>query len=186
MKFISNHYIVLFFALFILASCNKEEPMVEDPEELITTLIYTLTPIDGGIPVEFKFTDIDGDGGNAPTITTETLASNTTYTGVISLLNESETPAENVGEEVAEEDEEHQIFFVATGVDFVVSYADTDSDGNPLGLATTLITQSEGNGTLTVTLRHEPSKDADGVSNGDITNAGGETDIEVTFPVIIQ
>ena len=36
--------------------------------------------------------------------------------------------------------------------------------------------------TMTVILRHEPNKAGAGVSDGDITNAGGETDIEVTFP----
>ena len=35
---------------------------------------------------------------------------------------------------------------------------------------------------MTVILRHEPDKAGAGVSDGDITNAGGETDIEVTFP----
>jgi len=39
---------------------------------------------------------------------------------------------------------------------------------------------------VTITLRHEPAKDATGVSDGDITNAGGETDISVNFPVEIQ
>jgi len=38
-----------------------------------------------------------------------------------------------------------------------------------------------GEGGLRITLRHEPNKTAAGVQNGDITNAGGETDIEVTF-----
>jgi hypothetical protein len=39
---------------------------------------------------------------------------------------------------------------------------------------------------VVVTLRHEPDKGAAGVSGGDITNAGGDTDIEVTFPVVIE
>ncbi len=186
MKLFSNYYIVLLFGLFILASCNKDEPVIEEPVELITTLIYTLTPTDGGSPVEFRFTDIDGDGGDAPTITTENLASNTTYTGSISLLNESESPAEDIAEEVAEEDDEHQMFFAVSGADLTVSYNDTDGDGNPLGLATSLVTQAAGSGTLTITLRHEPNKDGVGVSEGDITNAGGETDIEVAFPVTIE
>jgi hypothetical protein len=30
------------------------------------------------------------------------------------------------------------------------------------------------------------NKNAAGVSEGNITNAGGSTDIEVTFPVIVQ
>jgi hypothetical protein len=35
-------------------------------------------------------------------------------------------------------------------------------------------------------LRHEPNKDALNVASGEITNAGGETDIEVSFPVTIK
>ena len=65
-------------------------------------------------------------------------------------------------------------------------YEDEDGDGNPIGLETTMITGDPSTGTLTVILRHEPDKNADGVSDGDITNAGGETDIEVDFPVVIK
>jgi len=35
-------------------------------------------------------------------------------------------------------------------------------------------------------LRHQPNKSGDNVASGDITNAGGETDIEVTFDVTIE
>jgi len=74
-----------------------------------------------------------------------------------------------------------------------------DADGNPVGLSSTLTTGAAGSGTLTVTLRHEPMKSATGVTlrhepmksatgvaDGDITNAGGETDIEIVFPVDVQ
>ena len=61
-----------------------------------------------------------------------------------------------------------------------------DTEGNPIGLATNVTTPAAGNGTLTITLRHKQIKDATGVSNGEIANADGETDIEVTFNVIVQ
>ena len=58
-----------------------------------------------------------------------------------------------------------------------------DGDGNPLGLATSVVAGgATGSGTLTVTLRHEPKKPNDGT----LTDAGGETDIEVAFPITIQ
>ena len=41
-------------------------------------------------------------------------------------------------------------------------------------------------GSITVILKHKPMKTAANVSNGDISNAGGETDIEVTFPIDVQ
>jgi len=173
-------------AVISLTSCEKEDPEVPNEEELITTLVYTLTPDAGGTAVEFRFTDLDGDGGNAPVITNGTLAANTTYSGAVMFLNETETPAENITEEVAEEAKEHQVFFTVSGANATVSYSDADADGNPIGLASSLVTGAASSGTLSVVLRHEPNKSAAGVSDGDITNAGGETDIEVTFDVTVQ
>ena len=62
-----------------------------------------------------------------------------------------------------------------------LSYADTDANGAPIGLETTMTTGDAATGKLQVTLRHEPDKGATGVAQGDITNAGGETDIQVEF-----
>jgi len=174
------------FSILFFTACEKEDPVVPNEEELITTLIYTLTPEGGGNPVVFSFQDLDGDGGNAPVIVNGTLAANTTYAGVLSLLNETETPAESISDEVAAEADEHQFFLSVSGVDATVSYADADGNGNPIGLASTLVAGAVSSGTLVITLRHEPAKSASGVSDGDITNAGGETDIEVTFDVTVQ
>ena len=66
------------------------------------------------------------------------------------------------------------------------AYSDQDNDGNPLGLLFELTTGDAGNESYTITLRHEPDKTAAGVSGGDITNAGGETDIEVVFDVVVE
>ncbi|WP_020535341.1 hypothetical protein [Lewinella cohaerens] len=171
----------------VFFSCEDDDVFVPVVEELITTLTVELTPQGGGDVVSLVFSDPDGDGAIAPTITGGTLAANTTYDAAITLLNESETPAEDITEEIEEEQEEHQFFFSITGgLDLVVSYADQDADGNPLGLATTYACGASSSGDLTVILRHEPSKDAVGVKDGDITNAGGETDIEVVFPITIQ
>lgn len=175
-------------AVVSLTSCEKDDPEIPNEEELITTLIYTLTPEGGGNAVEFRFTDLDGDGGNAPVIINGTLVSNTTYSGVITLLNETENPAEVISEEVQEEAEDHQFFYEFGSSSFSggFDYADADGNGNPVGLLTTFATGTPLTTTLTITLRHEPDKSATGVSDGDITNAGGETDIEVTFDVTVQ
>ena len=55
-----------------------------------------------------------------------------------------------------------------------------------VGLYFDLVSGQESSGTITFTLRHEPNKNAAGVSDGDISNADGETDIEATFDVSIQ
>ena len=172
----------IFISLITIVSCSDdpEDPIVENEEEVITTLTYTLTPFKGGSAVVLSYRDLDGDGDGEPTITNGTLSPATTYTGALTLLNETESPAESITEEIEEEDADHQFFFSTTVSDLVVTYDDTDDDGNPVGLATSLTTGAAGSGTLTVTLKHEPNKSA-GVSSGDIANAGGETDIEATF-----
>ncbi len=180
----------LFLALISLTfftGCDDDDTLPPNEVELITTLIYTLTPVGGGAPAVFTFRDLDGDGGNPPVVTTATLRSGLTYTGSITVLNESETPAEDITEEIEEEDDEHQFFFtIGSGLNLSIAYADTDEDGNPIGLATTATAAAASSGNLTITLRHEPNKSATGVATGDITNAGGETDIAVTFEVTIQ
>ena len=180
----------LLFSLLVIsllmASCEKEEPEIPNEEELITTLNYTLTPDGTASVVTLSFQDLDGDGAEEPIITGGELVANTTYTGAMELLNESESPVESITDEIREEDDEHQFFFQSTVDGLSVAYNDMDDDGNPLGLATTLTTGAAGSGSLTVILRHEPVKSADGVAEGDITNADGETDIEVVFPIEVK
>jgi hypothetical protein len=179
------------FALLIvglmITSCDKDDPEIPNEEELITTVILTLTTEDGsGDPVELTFTDLDGDGGAAPIIQTSALSANTVYRGSVAFLNELESPAEDITEEVIEEDLDHQVFYRSSVSGLNVSYDDNDSEGNPLGVSTMISTSSAGSGTLTITLRHEPNKDGDNVADGDITNAGGETDVEVTFNIDVE
>ena len=177
----------LFLALpLLLTSCDKDDPVIPNEEELITTVNYTLTSSDGQDVVLLSFVDLDGDGENQPTIMGGTLSANTVYTGSIELLNEAESPAEDITLEIEEEDDEHQFFFQSTIPELVVSYNDQDDDGNPVGLNTNITTGAPDSGSLTLTLRHEPVKDAAGVSAGDITNAQGSTDIEITFPIDVQ
>ena len=140
-----------------------------------------------GSIVQFQFQDLDGDGGNAPVVTEGTLAANTTYVGVLSFLDESGSETEEITVEIAQEADEHQVFYtLGGGINGAVSYSDADINGDPVGLLTSFATGDAATGTLTISLRHEPTKDAAGVSDGDITNAGGETDIEVTFDVTVQ
>jgi hypothetical protein len=188
MKIKSLSILALSAVVIAMSSCKDDpvEPEVENEEEVITTVNYTLTPDGGGDDVVLSFQDLDGDGGNAATITNGVLAANTAYTGALELLNEAENPAEDITVEVANEAEHHQFFFETTLVGLNVAYGDTDVDGNPIGLATTVTTTDAEMGTLKITLRHEPIKGATGVSDGEITNAGGETDIEVTFDIDVQ
>ncbi len=186
----NTNYIFIGLSFFMLIlSCSKDQPqdpVIPNEEEVITTLELTLTPTDSGNPVIFSFKDLDGDGGDAPTISGGTLRTNSTYTGYLQLLNELENPVGNISEEVEEEAEEHQFFFQSTISGMDINYDDTDANGNPIGLAINVSTNTADSGTLRIILKHEPDKFATDVSSGDITNAGGETDIEVTFPINVE
>ncbi len=163
--------------LFTACSDDDDNPDPINEEETITTMTITLTPQGGGDPITFQTRDIDGDGPNPPEVTSENLIGNTTYTGSIVLLNETETPPENVTEEIEQEDDEHQFIFEFEGSIATIAATDTDDNGNPVGLEFQLSTLTAGSTSLTVTLRHEPTKPNDGTLAG----AGGETDITATF-----
>jgi len=169
-----------------LSSCKKDDPDIPNEEELITTLELTLTPT--GPDVVFSFQDLDGDGGNAPVISdTTSIMANHDYSASVRFLNEAESPAEDITVEVDDEGDEHQVFYqFSNGLNATSAYTDADANGMPIGLSSEIATGDASTGQMTITLRHEPSKSATGVSTGDITNAGGETDIEVTFDVAIQ
>lgn len=187
MKFsIKLFTLILLFSSIAFISCEDEEPVIPNPEELITTFIYVLTPENGGDNVVLSFEDLDGDGGNPPSLISEPIPANTTFTGAIQALDKTQSPIEEITFEIKEEDVDHQIFFQVTGADLSITYDDVDANNNPLGLSTKATSGAAGSGTLTITLRHEPDKTATGVAGGDITNAGGETDIEVNFPITIQ
>lgn len=175
-----------FYALLTLAmlGCSDDDttPEIINEDELITTVILTLTP-DSGDQVVLTTIDLDGDGPDEPVTTVVgSFLENTQYQGAVQFLNETEDPAEDITQEVIEEADEHQVFYtISEGLNIQTTYEDQDSQGNPLGVQITLSTGAASEGSLTVTLRHEPVKPNDGLES-----AGGETDISTSFDVSIQ
>ncbi|GAB3300252.1 hypothetical protein [Hymenobacter tenuis] len=169
----------------LAAACSddKEEPTPDEDNEQITTVNYTLTPVGGGTPITVQYRDIDGDGGAAPTIGTLTLAPNTTYTGALTLLDETKTPAENITAEIQEQADEHLFLFEPSNVNLTVTRTDKDKNNLEVGLTTQAVTGAANaagaTGTLKVTLRHQP-----GSKNG--TATPGSTDVEVSFPTVVR
>lgn len=174
--------------VFNISCSSDDEPDPVNEEEVITTMTVTLAPQTGGSPIMLQTRDLDGDGPNPPVVTVSgPLTADKAYNGTIELLNETVSPVENITTEVAAEGDEHQFFYQTVGgLDLTTTYADQDGDGNPVGILFTLETGDASTGSLTVVLRHEPDKDASGVSDGDIGNAGGETDISASFSVEVQ
>lgn len=182
-----RNYTLIALTAVSLAACSSDDdgdiPEIINEEEVITTLNLTLQS--GAETIVLTSQDLDGDGPNAPTITVSgNLDVSTVYNGTVEFLNETESPADDITEEVEEEADEHQVFYTpSSGVDAAITYGNFDSDNNALGTVITLTTgATAGTGTLTVTLRHEPTKPNDGT----LSAAGGETDIQVTFPITVE
>lgn len=183
--------LVFVLGMLILGGCKKKK---DDPqptpneEELITTVkLKVKNTLLSSDSTEVVWKDTDGDGGNPPSIGTLTIKANSFYSAYLTLLDESHAGhTHNITDEINNEKTEHQFFYQATGNISNFAYVDVDQNNNPVGLRFSFQTGAAGSGTLKITLRHKPNKSASGVASGDITNAGGETDIEVTFPVTIQ
>ncbi len=177
---------ILVLASLFIYGCEKKDPLIVNEEELITSVNYVLSSAGGGLPITLKFSDIDGDGGKAPIITGGTLKANTTYTGKLQVLNESTSPIIDIGTEILAEANDHQFFYSLNTKNIKIIYTDADKNGKPLGLSSELKTGAAESGTLKITLKHKPNKTAVGVMDGLIGNAGGETDVEVNFPIRVQ
>lgn len=172
---------ILFISVLTFTACSDDhdDDDHDHEEELITTVTYTLT--NGNDVVTLTFEDLDGEGGNTGTSNVSgPLTANATYTGTIKLENTTESPSENITEEILAEADEHEFFYTNTAG---LTITKTDTDGtNPLGIETTVVAGAAGTGTLSIILKHEPTKPNDGTSAG----AGGSTDVEITFNVIVQ
>lgn len=180
---------VLFLVLstlitFTFQACDDDP--VDDPpqmneEELITTVEMTFTNADDAEDVRtFRFSDPDGEGGNAPE-TTDTIELNasSTYDLAIRFLDESDpNSVEDITEEVEEEADEHLVCYTTPG-DLTVTITDKDANELNLGLAATVTTSEAENTSLLVQLKHQPD-----VKDGSCEP--GDTDVEVLFQTVVK
>lgn len=177
--------IYIFINGFVWEACTPE-PFVNE-SELITSVYCVLHPQTGGDSLVLSFIDLDGDGGQSPLITGAKLNKNTIYNARLILLNETTIPINGINQEILNEAEDHQFFYIPhSPLDISIKYLDTDANGNPIGLETQFLTGNSSQGDLVITLKHLPDKFAADVKNGKIDQAGGETDIEIKFNLIIE
>ncbi|WP_026967456.1 hypothetical protein [Algoriphagus terrigena] len=190
--------IYLFAALtFGFASCESEDPVPENEGELITDVTLIFQEIDaGGNPVGTPFTAsaVDPEGieiGSSPTIEPITLAKGKSYKMTINAFNNIEN--EDITAEIFEEADEHQFFFLGTAFSSNILGIEYDDPGSIiLGIRTILnvsASPTSNNGQMQVVLRHDLDKSFPGATNPNFANfvqAGGETDLDITFPVVIN
>lgn len=157
----------------------------------------------GGTQVIAVANDPDGDGGEPPVIDPIVLPSDS-YIVAVKFENALEDPPEDITSEVADESDEHQVFFTGSAVNGPASdqpsaslrhsYIDEDANGLPIGIQNQIFAEAAGTGELTITLRHLPPSNgvatktadlAETVKTGGFGAIGGESDASVTFPVTV-
>ena len=193
---------ILFSVITIIGCSNDDDvaPEEENEVEVFTdvTLVFTNTA-DVNDVVRASAQDPDGTGiQELQILDAITLASDTEYTLTYEILNALD-PAdiEDIGDEILEEDNEHQFFFSFTENVFAnptgngnidaaadpINYNDADENGNPVGLSSAWTTAgtASSEGSFTFRLQHQPDvKTATSGSND------GDTDFELTFALTIQ
>ena len=175
---------IMAILLFISCSDDHDEAAHTHPQEVFTTMTITLVPSDGSSDIILQTEDLDGDGPNAPAITVSgKLKASNTYTGSIKWYNKTATPVQELTSEIVGEKDVHQIFYtIGSGLTMTVSDLSKDSTGNDFGHTFSIKSLSASSGKLTVTLIHEPTKP----NGGNLSTAGGATDIAATFDVVIE
>lgn len=191
----------------MLTGCGDDDdvPAEENDPEVITdvTLIFT-NQADPSDVVRASAQDPDDLGVEELMVNDSiTLVSGVTYTLTFEILNAIDpNDIEDVGkDDIAEEDDEHQVFFAFTDGAFsspmgdgnvdnpanAINYEDEDSDaqdgsGNPVGLETSWTAGSElTNGFFTAILMHQPGEKTATSSIND-----GEPDFDLTFVLNIE
>ena len=172
----------LFLAGLLATGCSNDDTNPVVDQEVITTLTATFVPQGGGENVVLTYRDLNGTPVITPSV--GQFQAGVTYEGSLELLNELVSPVDNITLEIEEKDIEHQFFFTTNNSIGTFNYVDFDVNGKPIGLEFLFqVNNVSTTGNLTIILRHDLDKNGAGVSSGNITNAGGETDIEVVFPI---
>jgi hypothetical protein len=189
-------YLVALLA-FGFASCESEDPTKENDGEVITDVTLKFQELDAtnalvGSILSFKASDPQGiEVGKTPTIQSINLAKGKKYQMTIEVTNAIK--GEDITQEILTEAAAHQFFFLGQVFEsniFSIQYA--DAGGVALGLKNTVtvsISPGTNNSNMRVVLRHDLNKSFPGASSPTFANfaqAGGETDLDLTFPVVLN
>lgn len=170
----------------LITSCSKDDEEVND-EELITTLALSFSPVGGGATSTYQFRDIDGPGGNAPTIDEIVLAPGTVYNLAVRVLNESVSPAEDITLEVITEATSHRFYHIPSAAsNITVGNLNIDANGITLGVNGQVTTTTASTGTYRVVLRHYDGTPPNKAEADPVDSPKSSSDIDVTFSTRVQ
>jgi len=185
-----NHFFNAIIALaltssVLLQSCGREE---EEEGELITTVSLSINN-SGGTPTTYTWKDLDGPGGNAPTLPDTIKLGVITpggnpYSATLEFFNEQNGSKEDITLEVKNEGHDHFVCYEIASLSLPptgLNITPTDKDKNnlPIGLKTEWTCSGADFGRIVVRLKHQP-----GIKTGSCEP--GDTDVEVTFPYFIK
>lgn len=169
----------------IFTACNKDEVTNPEPveQELITTVKLVVTG-DNNFRDTFMY-KVEQNGGT-PAADDIRLEPNKTYLASVLLSDDSKTPAEDITSEVIDESDEHLFLFTSeptTGAGSIgFSNGSKDDKGDQFNQTISFNTGAAGNGSLSVTLKHQPTNK----NAATAAEAGGETDVYAPFTVILE
>jgi hypothetical protein len=198
-----NIALILMLTFLGFQACDNNDPIEEEVPETITEVTLVFKTDNGATTVSASAIDPDGEGPQDMVIDQPVdLVVGKEYFLEIMLINSLAGPgsaAHDVSSQVAAEGTDHMFFFGWTQGLFAnpagngnidnradaVNYAGehaTDTNGLPLGLSTRWTTsQAQISGEFRVMLKHLP-----GLKTTTSGSGIGETDIDVTFDVLIH
>lgn len=164
------------------SSCEKSTDHDHDEEhDVVGKIVFTFTNSTNASDKKvFTWSDMDGVGGANPTIDTMKLAAESSYNVSVVVTSTANT---DITSEIVELKDEHQFFYepsASLNSNLVITILDKDSKNLPVGLSATALTKNTSSGSLNVVLSHY-----DGVVKTG-TAKSPESDVDVTFPVLIQ
>lgn len=202
MKRIKKYGIIpMLAAAVLLTGCSEEDevPEEEHEHEVITDVKLIFTNMnDASDIVEATAIDADGEGvGELEVGGPINLEATKTYILTFDVLNKhADGDVDDIGAEIAEEDDEHQIFFGFTDGAFtdptgdgnidnsahVINYNDSDDNGFDVGLNTTWTAGAAlTGGEFRVVLMHQP-----GIKTSSTSANDGDPDFDLVFDLNIN
>jgi hypothetical protein len=194
MKIISLAFIA---TTLIFSACKEDhidptKPKDNNAQELITTVVLNGYNANNPTANQFsvKWEDVDGDGGNSPTIDTLTLDSGINYRAQVLMIDKTKTPYDTISNEVILEGADHQMFYtLSDNLTSKLNFERLDMDSNnpPLPIGLDIKIRPIHNtpfelplmGSVNIKLSHY-----DGVPK--TTSPSAESDIDIHLPIKVK
>jgi hypothetical protein len=182
---------LIILSIFSFYACTKNEvsqpQLINNSEQISTVVLSGFSKENPDSVFGIKWRDLDGFGGLDPIVEVLNLKQNQHYQMSLILLNEFVNPVDTISNEIINEAAVHQFFYYPDSIlekHLAIQVVDTDDNGKPLGLVTSLSvnpfkagdTAIEGN--LKIMLSHY-----DGIPKTE--KPSPESDMEIIIPVRI-